>query len=158
MSNKSFLPGLFQRDNADPLMALHDEVNRVFREFGRGWASLPKLPSQGIGLDLDVAETDKSIEITAEIPGVDAKDIDVSIANGILTIRGEKRSHRDEKTKDYQLVERSFGSFQRSLTLPFEADPQKVEAKFEKGVLTVTLPKPPEAGVKVQKISVKQAA
>ncbi|MBL8908144.1 MAG: Hsp20/alpha crystallin family protein [Rhizobiales bacterium] len=154
---RSFLPTLFGRGgNGDTLDTLHDEINRVFREFSRGWPG-PAFPG-GVGLSLDVAETDKALEITAEIPGVDAKDIDVSIANGILTIKGEKRSQRDEKTKDYQLVERSFGSFQRAVSLPFDADPQKIEAKFDKGVLSISVPKPPEVAAKVQKIAVKQAA
>jgi len=154
---KSFLPTLFGRSgNGDTLDSLHDEVNRVFREFSRGWPA-PNFAG-GVGLSLDVAETDKALEITAEIPGVDAKDIDVSIVNGVLTIKGEKRSQRDEKTKDYQLVERSFGSFQRALSLPFDVDPQKIEAKFDKGVLSISVPKPPEVAAKVQKIAVKQAA
>ena len=155
---KSFLPSLFSRGNGDTLETLQDEINRVFREFSRGWPALQGSFAGDVGLDLDVAETDKALEITAEIPGVDAKDIDVSIVNGMLTIKGEKRSQRDEKTKDYQLVERSFGSFQRAVSLPFDADPAKIEAKFDKGVLTISVPKPPEAAAKVQKIAVKPAA
>ena len=155
---KSFLPSLFSRGNGDTLDTLQDEINRVFRDFARGWPALQGSFAGDVGLDLDVAETDKALEITAEIPGVDAKDIDVSIVNGMLTIKGEKRSQRDEKTKDYQLVERSFGSFQRAVSLPFDADPAKIEAKFDKGVLTISVPKPPEVAAKVQKIAVKPAA
>jgi len=154
---KSFLPTLFGRSGGDTLDTLHDEINRVFRDFSRGWPGAPAFAG-GVGLSVDVAETDKALEITTEIPGVDAKDIDVSISNGVLTIKGEKRSQRDEKTKDYQLVERSFGSFQRSVTLPFEVESQKIEAKFDKGVLSISVPKPPEVAAKVQKIAVKQAA
>ncbi|MFO0991103.1 MAG: Hsp20/alpha crystallin family protein [Hyphomicrobiales bacterium] len=155
---KSFLPSLFSRGNGDTLDTLQDEINRVFRDFSRGWPAFQGSLVGDVGLDLDVAETDKALEITAEIPGVDAKDIDVSIINGMLTIKGEKRSQRDEKTKDYQLVERSFGSFQRAVSLPFDADPGKIEAKFDKGVLTISVPKPPEVAAKVQKIAVKPAA
>jgi len=157
MPPRSFLPSLFGRGNFDPFDSLQNEINRVFRDFDRGWA--PMSANNGkIGVSLDVAETEKSVEVTADIPGVEAKDIDVSINNGVLTIRGEKRSQRDEKTKDYQIVERSFGSFERSVRLPFDVDSQKIEAKFDKGVLTVSLPKPAEAVAKVQKIAVKQAA
>ena len=98
--------------------------------------------------------------MTAELPGVDEKDLDVTLANGVLTIRGEKRTERDEQDKDknknWHVVERSFGSFSRAIPLPFDPDPAKVEAKFDRGVLRIRLPKPAEVAKKQQKIEIKK--
>jgi HSP20 family protein len=92
---------------------------------------------------VDVAETDKEIRVCAELPGVDEKDIEVSLDGDLLTLRGEKKFEQekgDEKT-NYHLVERGYGRFQRSLRLPFQANPDEVKASFQNGVLTVTVPK-----------------
>ena len=91
--------------------------------------------------------------MTAELPGVDDKDLDVTLANGMLTVRGEKRTERHEQDKDknWQVLERSYGSFSRTFPLPFDPDPAKVEAKFDKGVLRVRLPKPAEVAQKQPK-------
>jgi HSP20 family protein len=98
-----------------------------------------------------------AIEVTAELPGVDEKDVDVTLANGVLTVRGEKKTERDEEDKDknWHVVERSYSSFSRAIPLPFDPDPAKVEAKFDKGVLHIHLPKPAE--IKQQKIEIKKA-
>jgi len=93
---------------------------------------------------------------TAELPGVDEKDVDVTLADGVLTIRGEKKTERDEKDKNWPVVERSYGSFSRTISLPFDVDPAKVDAKFEKGVLRIHLPKPVEVAKKQQKIEIKK--
>ena len=97
--------------------------------------------------------------MTAELPGVDEKDLDVTLANGMLTVRGEKKTARDEQDKDknWHVVERSYGSFSRAIPLPFDPDPAKVEAKFDKGVLHIHLPKPAEVAKKQQKIEIKKA-
>jgi HSP20 family protein len=89
---------------------------------------------------IDVAESKDAIDVTAELPGVDEKDLDVTLANGMLTVRGEKRTERDEQDKDknWHVVERSYGSFSRSIPLPFDPDPAKVEAKFERAYCTST--------------------
>jgi HSP20 family molecular chaperone IbpA len=102
------------------------------------------IPTAASGIDL--AESKDAIEVTAELPGVDEKDLDVTLANGMLTIRGEKRTEHDEQDKDknWHVVERSYGSFSRAIPLPFDPDPAKVEAKFDKGVLHIHLPKPAE--------------
>ena len=99
------------------------------------------------------------IDVTAELPGVDEKDLDVTLANGMLTVRGEKRTERDEEDKDknWHVVERSYGSFSRAIPLPFDPDPAKVEAEFDKGVLHIHLPKPAEVAQKQQKIEIKKA-
>jgi HSP20 family protein len=106
---------------------------------------------------VDVSEGEKAYEITAELPGLDEKDIEVKLALGGLTIKGEKREEKEEKKKDYYLHERHFGSFERYFRLPDEVDPDKIEASFKKGVLTVTLPKKPEAQKAEKKIAIKAA-
>ena len=105
-------------------------------------------------LQIDVSETDADVTIEAELPGVDEKDIDVTLTDNLLTIKGEKKQEKEEKNKDYHLTERSYGSFSRSMTLPFDADPKKIKAKFDAGVLKITLPKPPEVKAKVKKIAI----
>ena len=106
---------------------------------------------------VDIAESDKAYEVTAELPGMDEKNIEVKVANGNLTIKGEKQEEKEEKKKDYYLHERHFGSFERCFQVPEGVDAEKIEASFKKGVLTVTLPKKPEAQKPEKKIDVKAA-
>jgi len=162
MGNRSFLPSLLGRsaNGDDVFRSLHKEVDRVFHDFNRGFGW--PMPTGGtltsdirLSPNVDVSESDDTIEVSAELPGVDEKDIEVTLAEGLLTIKGEKSADSEEKNKDFHLIERSYGSFQRSIRLPFDADPESVEARFDKGVLKVTLPKPPEVEPKTQKISVK---
>jgi HSP20 family protein len=103
---------------------------------------------------MDIAEKDGAFEVTAELPGLDAKDIDIQFANGMLTIKGEKQEEKEEKTKDRYVSERRYGSFRRTLQVPGSVDAEKIEASFKGGVLTVTLPKSPEAQKKEKKIPV----
>lgn len=155
---KQFLPDLFGRSSgADMFSSLQREIDRVFSDFNRGAPALSEFRKGMMALKVNVAETDKAVEVTAEIPGVDSKDIDVQLKDGVLTIKGEKKEEKDEKQKDYHVVERSYGMFERSFTVPSEVDAGKVEAAFDKGVLKVTLPKLPAAQAKVQKIEVKPA-
>jgi HSP20 family protein len=112
------------------------------------WANTPAV---------DIAETDKGYEITAELPGLDEKNIEVKLANGSLTIKGEKQEEKEEKEKGYYLHERHFGAFERCFRMPEGVDGDKIEATFKKGVLTVTLPKTPEAQKAEKKITVKAA-
>jgi HSP20 family protein len=104
---------------------------------------------------VDITQTDKGYEITAELPGMEDKDIEVKLANGVLTIRGEKQDEKEEKNKGYYLRERSFGSFERSFQVPENIDADKISAGFKKGVLTITLPKSAEAQRAEKKIEVK---
>ena len=90
---------------------------------------------------VNVAETDKEFEITAELPGISDKDVDVTLADGVLTVKGEKREEKEDKNKNYYLAERSYGSFQRAFRLPDNADQNKITAEVAKGVLTVTIAK-----------------
>lgn len=150
----SYLPSLFGRDG-DTLGSLFREVEKTFDDFSR------RVPFAGKGegfttLKIDVAEDKDGIDVTAELPGVDEKDIEVTLSDGMLTIRGEKKVERDEKEKDWHVVERSYGLFSRSISLPYDPDAPKVEAKFEKGVLHVRLPKPAEIAKKEKKIEIKK--
>ena len=110
------------------------------------WGGLPAV---------DVAEREKQYEITAELPGLDENNIEVKVANGTLTIKGEKREEKEDKKKDYYLSERRYGSFRRSFSVPDGVDTDKIEANFKKGVLTVILPKSAEAQKQEKKIAVK---
>ncbi len=105
---------------------------------------------------MDVSETDDTFTVTAELPGLDEKDIEVALANQRLTIKGKKKLDREEKGRDYHRIERASGSFQRSIYVPFEASSDKVDATFKKGVLTINIPKPKQEKVNVKKITVKK--
>jgi HSP20 family protein len=120
-----------------------------FEPFRRAEVAFAKIPA------VDVTETDQGYEITAELPGLDEKNIEVKLANGVLTIKGEKQDEKEEKKKDYYLHERSFGSFERSFRVPDGVDGDKIVASFKKGVLTLTLPKSAEAQKAEKKIAVK---
>lgn len=150
-----------------PFEALRREVDRLFQDFGRGLGRSPFRRSpfslepfwqrESNAPAVDVVETDKDYEIRADLPGIDEKDIEVQLANGNLTIRGEKKQEKEEKKEDYYLSERQFGFFQRIFTVPAGVDTDKIEADFKKGVLTITLPKKPEAQQPAKKIDVKAA-
>jgi HSP20 family protein len=153
-----------------PLENLRREIDRLFDDFDGGfrrssfrWPTLdfnvPRPLAWGDAVPaVDVAEKDDTYEVTAELPGMDEKNIEVKLVNGNLTIKGEKKEEREEKKKDYYLSERKFGSFERSFTVPEGVDADKIEASFKKGVLTVKLPKKPEAVKPEKKIEVKTAA
>ncbi len=153
-----------------PFETLRDEVNRLFDDFS---GSLRRSPFRQTLADLDalwrhnggafaapavdVTEKDDAYEVTAELPGLDEKNIEVTLANGSLTIKGENQEEKEEKEKNYYLHERHFGFFERSFSLPDIVDVKKIEAAFKKGVLTVTLPKKAEAQKPAKKIEVKAA-
>ncbi|WP_262272832.1 Hsp20/alpha crystallin family protein, partial [Microvirga yunnanensis] len=132
----------------DPFLSLHREMNRLFDDVFRG-ASLPAAAgNQGQGdvgtfvqASMNVSETDKEIRVTAELPGVTEQDIDISLDDDVLTIRGEKKFERKDDKENFHFVERSYGTFQRSLRLPYAVDSEQIRASFENGVLTVTVPK-----------------
>ncbi|AWV05434.1 Hsp20/alpha crystallin family protein (plasmid) [Burkholderia sp. JP2-270] len=151
-----------------PIEALRHEMDRLFDDFNRR-AGMASARHSVFGLEpfrhrdrelvaepaVDFAETDKSYEITAELPGLNEKDIEVKLANGGLSIRGEKQEEKEEQHKDYYVHERRFGSFERNFQMPDGVDRNKIEASFQKGVLTVTLPKTLEARKAEKKIEVR---
>ena len=104
---------------------------------------------------LDVVENEKELKVSVELPGVDEKDIDVTLVGDLLTIKGEKKLEHEEKEGERHYIERRYGSFARTLRLPFEASDQSVEAEFDKGVLTIRIPKPAEMQSKVKHIEVR---
>jgi HSP20 family protein len=144
----------------DPWRSLRHELDRVFSQFGQSlspWSLFAgtesvKLPS------VDIVEDDKAYTVTAELPGLEAKDVDVSLDGPNLVIKGEKQNETKTEDKNYHLTERSYGSFARSFFLPEGVNREAVSAAVDKGVLTVTLPKTTPAAAKVQKIEVKPAA
>jgi HSP20 family protein len=144
----------------DIFSAMRDEMDRVFERFEHGWPRWPALlRREGVITvpELDVRENTNSIVVEAELPGVDEKDVTVTLVNGVLTIKGEKKQEKEEKGENYYLAERSFGSFERAIRLPDTVDEAKVEAKFDKGVLRVTAAKKPEAVKAERKIEIKKA-
>lgn len=148
----SYLPSVFSR-NGGSLASLFHDIEKIFEDFSR---HAPFLGEVGIpSPKFDVCENIDGIEVTAELPGVDGKDVDIVLTNDLLTIRGEKKVERDEKKANWHLTERSYGSFSRTIALPYEPEPAKVEATFDKGVLHVRMPKPAEIAKKERKITIK---
>ncbi|MGH6905472.1 MAG: Hsp20/alpha crystallin family protein [Geminicoccaceae bacterium] len=147
-------PDIALGDN-DWFTAFRRELDRLFESFGRDLA-WPGGESRGAARapSIDVSETESELRIEADLPGVEEKDVDVTVSDNVLTIKGEKKAEKEEKNKDFHLVERSYGSFSRSLTLPFAADPSKAKATFKNGVLSISLPKPPEVKAKAKKIAI----
>lgn len=141
-----------------PWLPTFRDVNRLFNEFARDFELGPWRERQWTGFspDVNVSETDQEVRVTAELPGMDVKDVDISINHNVLTIRGEKKEESEEKGKNFYRMERSFGSFQRSIPLPAEVvDADKAEATYKNGILTIVLPKLPEAQKPLKRIPVK---
>lgn len=145
-------PARGQQD--DPFSTLHRQIDRLFEDFGR-WPSLEAFGSAATTPRINVSETDQAIEVEAELPGLDEKDVEVVLNEDVLTIKGEKKAEREEKKKDFHVMERSYGSFSRSIRLPYDIDPNAINAQFNKGLLKVTLPKPAEVKQKTVKIPIK---
>jgi HSP20 family protein len=146
------------RPEAGSFGTLHREIDRLFDDFTRGFGFGTPMTNNLLP-SIDVTETDKEIVITAELPGLERKDVDVTLEDNILTIRGEKRIEtepKDDKTKNVHVSERAYGVFYRMLELPTGIDPSTVQATMSKGVLKVTIPKPARSETK--KIDVKEAA
>lgn len=145
----------------DPLVSFRNEIDRVFDDFlgngfgltrsngGDDWSTLTP--------QLDVSESEKELKISAELAGVDEKDLDVTLVGDMLTIRGEKKYETEGEDGDRKYVERHYGSFSRSIRLPFEAAEQEVSAKMKNGVLTVRIPKPKDFQTKAKRIEIASA-
>jgi HSP20 family protein len=148
---------------SDPFGTLRSEMDRLFDSFMGGLPTFPSMfgPSgtRGFALSpsMDVKETDKEILVETELPGLGEKDISLTVQNGVLTIQGEKKLDYDEEKENYHVMERRYGSFQRSLRLPETVDDTKIDARFDNGVLKVTLPKRPELTREQRKIQIKKS-
>ncbi len=150
-----------------PFESLRREVDRLFEDFTLNPFRLPLRrpafdlepfwqPDSWVAMPaMDLVERHEDFEMTAELPGLDEKNIEVNVANGVLTVKGQKEEDKVEKKEDFHLRERRFGSFSRSVRVPDTVDPDKIDASFKNGVLKVTLPKKPEAQKPVKKIEVK---
>jgi HSP20 family protein len=162
MKTKSVVPASRERPLAsiwgEPFVSLQQEIDRLFDDFGMRFGGDVDVAGAKTGLvpTMDVVETDKAFELTAELPGLEEKDVSIDLADNVLTIKGEKKSDREEKGANFRRVERRYGSFMRAIELPAGVKPDSIEAKLAKGVLTVTIPKPEKAATK--SIAVKSAA
>ncbi len=143
-------------DDKNPIAALQRDMNRVFEGFWNRAGDLD-WPWGGGEAKSDVVETEDHIEVSIELPGMEMKDLDVTVSNDVLTIKGEKKIERQEEKKGYYLSERSYGSIYRTIPLPPGVDGEKADASFKNGVLTVKLPQPPEARTKAKRVKVKSA-
>ena len=148
-----------REDFYDPFVAFRRDVDRMFDDFFNG--SLSRVPGftslRAAGPSVDVEDNEKEFVVTAELPGLDDKDFEVTLAGDVLTIKGEKRSEHEGRNGGSSYVERRFGSFSRSVRLPIEVADEQVEAKYDKGILTVRVPKPPAVQRQVRRIEVKGA-
>jgi len=149
--------------------SLHKDMDRLFEDFWKGsgrlstmttpWQSMMR--SRGelseVMPRVDETEDDKAFHVRVELPGMDQDDVDITLSNGMLTIRGEKKREDEEKGKDFYRKERSFGAFRRTLPIPAEVDEKAIEASFKRGVLYIELPKTEAARKKVTHIDVKAA-
>ena len=149
---RSQVPSLFSNDGPSPFLQLHREMNRLFDDAFRSFDSpalfggMPNWPS------VEVSEDDDEVRVSAELPGLDEKDIELLVEDNGLTIRGEKRSEQEDKERHFS--ERYYGRFERRIPLGFEVDESKAEASFKNGVLTVTVPKSEEVQRKTKRIRI----
>jgi HSP20 family protein len=147
------------REEADPFMTLHREMNRLFDDVFRGFEAGPfgglsrtaawpgpSWPS------VEVNETDKDVRVSAELPGLEEKDVEVLLGDGVLTVRGEKRSEVEDKGRAFS--ERVYGRFERRIPLAWDVEEDKIQASFKNGVLAVTLPKSAQAEAKMRRIAI----
>ena len=143
-------------EDSHPLTRMQNEMNRMFDRF---FDNTRISPFQEGALNafpsIDIKETKKDVQVSAELPGLEAKDIDISIRENILTLRGEKRQESKREEEDYYQMECAYGSFNRSIPLPSEVESDKVTAKFKNGVLKIFMPKKPAAQQKSKKIEIK---
>jgi HSP20 family protein len=139
-----------------PIVSYLQEMNRMMENFFHGFGLVPHQERPGAFIpNIDMLDAGKEIKITAELPGMEQDDIDISITKEMLTIKGEKKEEKEEKGKGYHRTERSYGAFNRTISLPVEVDTNKIEATFKKGILTIRLPKTEKVLREAKKISIK---
>ena len=146
------VPNRMRDEPVSPFLTLHREMNRLFDDVFSGFGGGALSPAmRGLGWpSVEMVETDQGLRVSAELPGLDEKDVELTIDDGVLTLRGEKRAETTDKERGY--TERSYGRFERVLALPFAVEEDKAEASFKNGVLSVTLPraaKAPERGRRI---------
>jgi HSP20 family protein len=166
MAEKKDVPA--KTGSVPAVTSLREQFDRLFDNMmtrwpGFGWpeaspGDMLTTARQDFAVKVDTAETEKAYEVTVELPGVEEKDVSVTLNDDVLTVKGEKRTERDETEKNYHLTERSYGAFERSFRLPENVDPGKIAAGFDKGVLKVTLPKSPEPPKNRRAIPIGKAA
>lgn len=149
-------PSLYRSDDMDPFLSLHRNVNRLFDEAFRGYETPSAFgrmfPRNASWPNVEVSEDEKEVRVMAEVPGLEEKDIEVLLEDGVLTLRGEKKSETEDK--DRQFSERYYGRFERRLALGREVEEDKVTATFKNGVLVVTLPKTAKAQANAKRIAI----
>ena len=138
----------------EPLDALQKEFDSLFERFFDG-SELTPFTEKSFMPEVDIRETRKGIQVTAELPGMDEKDIDVTLHEGTLIMKGEKKNEHEDRKEGYQKIERSYGSFYRAIRLPDGIDEEKIKANYRKGVLKVILPKTEKARERQKKIEVR---
>lgn len=151
------------RHRQHPVEQLHHHIDQIFDEMYRGFGLVPfsfeplapRMSEDLLKPTLDLSATDAEYTLSIEVPGVDEKDVKLEIVNDTLTIRGEKKQEKEEKEKNFYRMERSYGAFQRVLSLPEDVDQENVTAKFKKGVLTIKMPRKALPQSDVKKIEVK---
>jgi HSP20 family protein len=146
---------MIPRRRGGEVTTLRREMDRVFDRFFDGWPFRPLSEGRDWAPSVDVSETANEVVVKAEVPGMDAKDIDITITGDILTIRGERKQEKEEKDENFHCIERSYGAFSRSIRLPAEVEKDKVDAAYKDGVLKITMSKTKKASQK--KIEVKAA-
>lgn len=144
----------FTEQLIEPFTQLRNEVDRLFDSFPMRMPSF-RFPRVAVIPVIDMSETDKAFKVTAELPGMEPENVEVTFDDGLLRIAGEKREQRDENEQGYRFSERTFGAFERSVQLPAAALGDKIKAKFKNGVLTVTVPKDHKAVAKAKRIAIE---
>jgi HSP20 family protein len=155
--SSNHIPSLFRDGDRDPFLSLHREVNRLFDDVFRGFGTGLPIPNQFSNGErwpnVEISDTEKEILVTAEIPGMEEKDIEVLLNDGVLTLKGEKRSETEDKER--QFSERFYGRFERRIPFGIEIEEDKVDARFKNGVLTITLPKSAKSQSQAKRIAIK---
>lgn len=150
-------PRSFTEQLIEPLSRLRGEVDRLFEDFPARWPAfqmdrlVPRMPVPA----MEMTETEDAFKLTVEVPGIEAKEIDVSVEEDMLVVSGEKKEEREEKERDYYRSERSYGSFERRIALPPTADADRIKARASNGVLHITLPKSEKAQQNKRRIAIE---
>ncbi|WP_454887567.1 Hsp20/alpha crystallin family protein [Sphingomonas oryzagri] len=158
-TDKSRSPAPFRGFSAEPFAWLRGEIDRLFDDFphpSRGIFNFATRATAPVPA-LEVTEDDKAYRLTVELPGITEQDVDITVADGLLSISGEKKQEQERKEKGVLVSERSYGSFRRQMAVPTDVDPDGIKAAFKDGVLTVTLAKDTGATARARKIAIEKA-